>query len=67
VLPLLSERAREQGVEWLVACPPDAEGPMLRTFDWAGFERFTTRRDSYRLFHRKVRFEPIVAAATDSS
>ena len=59
VMPLLAERAREQGIEWLIAYPPAGNGPMLRAAYWAGFEPFVQRRDTYRLFRRKVRFEPV--------
>jgi RimJ/RimL family protein N-acetyltransferase len=63
VLPLLAERGRERGIEWLVAYPPVDNRRMIGAFEWAGFEPFIQRRDSYRLFRRKVRFEPLPDAA----
>jgi len=63
VLPLLADRAREQGIEWLLAYPPVENRRMVSAFEWAGFEPFVQRRDSYRLFRRKVSFEPLPEAS----
>lgn len=59
VIPLLAERAQEQGIAWLIAYPPVDNRRMIGAFEWAGFEPFVQRRDSYRLFRRKVSFEPL--------
>jgi hypothetical protein len=56
VLPRLADEARARGVRRLIAYPSVGDRPMLRACKWSGFIPFVVRRESYRLFRRRVTF-----------
>jgi hypothetical protein len=59
VIPELLARARQLGLRRLILFASVNNLPMLRACRWAGFVPYTERRQSHRLFHRRVTFRPL--------
>lgn len=57
-LAQLAEEARRKRARWLVTYVPGHQVMLLRFYERSGFERFRLRRERYRLFRRRIRFEP---------
>ena len=57
VVAHLGEEAKQRGARRLVTYIPEWNPHVLRFFRRIGFEPFATRRETYRLFRRRIRFE----------
>jgi hypothetical protein len=58
-MPELAKRARALNLRWLITFVPVTNLPMLKGCQWTGFLPYVERRQSYRLFRRKVTFTPL--------
>lgn len=63
LLSTLGGVARDRGLARLLTFVPADNGPQLRFYVRLGFEPFLLRRERYRLFRRRVTFEPLPPGA----
>lgn len=60
----IAERGRELGARWAISFVDHDNVPSLRGHERAGFSLYLVRRESWRLFRRRVSFEEPCAATS---
>ena len=65
-MALVAERARDHGARWTITFVDEHNAASTKGCLRAGFTPYLRRRESFRLFHRRIGFEPMDSVAPAS-